>query len=64
MTIAITIPDPQFKVNAESLLELGNSGGVYCLYSDSGEQLYIGKAKDIKNRLRMHFAGTSSIFKI
>lgn len=54
------------KINLPPHLEeddfnnLPNSPGVYYLWDKQGELLYIGKAKDIKKRVRQHFAVKSS----
>ncbi|MCO4753828.1 MAG: GIY-YIG nuclease family protein [Bacteriovoracaceae bacterium] len=40
--------------------ELPNSPGVYYLWDKRGKLLYIGKAKDIKKRVRQHFMVKSS----
>ena len=40
--------------------ELPNRPGVYYLWDKRGKLLYIGKAKDIKKRVRQHFMVKSS----
>src|SRR3990167_9115034 len=46
-------------VTQERLKDLPQSPGVYLMKGNKGEVLYIGKAKNIKNRVRSYFQSTS-----
>ncbi len=47
-------PTPS-KLEEKTYKELPELGGVYYLYDGQGELLYIGKSKNIKNRVNAHF---------
>ena len=40
--------------------ELKNITGIYYLYNEIGERIYIGKSKNIKNRVNQHLTGSSN----
>ncbi|MBP8620651.1 MAG: GIY-YIG nuclease family protein, partial [Firmicutes bacterium] len=47
-------------VLAEKIKELSTSPGVYVFRDESGEVLYVGKARNLKNRVRSYFASNLS----
>nr|MCS5658911.1 GIY-YIG nuclease family protein [Dehalococcoidia bacterium] len=46
---------------SERLKRIPTFPGVYRMHSDSGEILYVGKASNLRNRLRSYFAKSSHI---
>lgn len=58
--IKIEIPNMAGSATDETLNDIPRIGGVYLLYSDKGELLYIGKAQNLKQRLTQHFNCYSS----
>ncbi|MDP7627470.1 MAG: excinuclease ABC subunit UvrC [SAR202 cluster bacterium] len=46
---------------SERLKRIPTSPGVYRMHSDSGEILYVGKASNLRNRLRSYFGKSSHI---
>lgn len=66
MSINIQLPDEytefkrsEFRMYREDLRLIGS--GIYVLYSKYGAVLYVGKAKDLLNRVRSHLHGRSHI---
>lgn len=50
------------KENLENELKtLPNSTGVYQYFNQEGKLLYVGKAKNLKNRVRSYFAFTPNL---
>ncbi|EJF5067917.1 GIY-YIG nuclease family protein, partial [Campylobacter jejuni] len=50
------------KENLENELKtLPNSAGVYQYFNQEGKLLYVGKAKNLKNRVRSYFAFTPNL---
>ncbi len=55
--------EPKFKMepNLKSIIEdLPSITGVYYVHNAQGEVIYIGKSKNIKNRVNQHFTSTSN----
>lgn len=55
--------EPSFKMepNLKQILNgLPHSTGVYYIHNKNGEIIYIGKSKNIKNRLSQHFTNTNA----
>jgi predicted GIY-YIG superfamily endonuclease len=57
----IKIDIPEFIIiNPDTLKSIPyDVGGVYCIYNNENELLYVGKAKELKQRLQSHFSGES-----
>ena len=54
-------PKHQMEPNLKQIInELPNSTGIYYIHNDNGDIIYIGKSKNIKNRISQHFTNTSS----
>lgn len=50
------------KENLENELKtLPNSAGVYQYFNQEGKLLYVGKAKNLKNRVKSYFAFTPNL---
>jgi DNA polymerase-3 subunit epsilon len=47
-------------IKAETIEQLPHTPGVYIFYGDQGVPLYVGKSKDIKDRVLSHFASDYS----
>lgn len=47
-----------------AIKNLPDNPGVYQFLDDAGRVLYVGKAKNLKNRVRSYFAGKSSSYRI
>ena len=47
-----------------AIKKLPDNPGVYQFLDDAGRVLYVGKAKNLKNRVRSYFAGKSSSYRI
>jgi len=58
--IKVEVPAVDGIVGEKNLNDVPKVGGVYLLYSNRGELLYIGKAQNIKQRLTQHFNCHSS----
>ena len=43
------------------LLQLPKNPGVYTFYNNNNEIIYIGKAKNLKNRVKSYFQNKSSL---
>jgi len=41
----------------DKLKDVPTNAGVYLMYDEKGEIIYVGKAKNLRNRLRQYFAG-------
>ncbi|WP_188464805.1 exonuclease domain-containing protein [Bizionia arctica] len=57
------VVEPTFKMEPslkQILNNLPNSTGVYYIHNVNGEIIYIGKSKNIKNRLSQHFTNANS----
>ncbi|PWK19524.1 DNA polymerase-3 subunit epsilon [Xanthomarina spongicola] len=57
------VVEPTFKMEPslkQILNNLPHTTGVYYIHNDKGEIIYIGKSKNIKNRLSQHFSNTNS----
>jgi DNA polymerase-3 subunit epsilon len=57
------VVEPAFKMEPslkQILNDLPNITGVYYIHNDKGEIIYIGKSKNIKNRLSQHFTNSNS----
>ncbi|TYA57279.1 exonuclease domain-containing protein [Formosa maritima] len=57
------VVEPTFKMEPslkQILNSLPNITGVYYIHNEKGEIIYIGKSKNIKNRLSQHFTSTNS----
>lgn len=48
------------KLETDIFDRLPESPGVYYFYNDQGELIYIGKSKNIRNRVMSHFSASSS----
>lgn len=54
-------PKYQMEPNLKQIInELPNDTGVYYIHNEHGDVIYIGKSKNIKNRISQHFTNTSS----
>ncbi|WP_223033265.1 exonuclease domain-containing protein [Hanstruepera marina] len=54
-------PKSQMAPNLKQIIDkLPNTTGIYYMHSDNGDVIYIGKSKNIKNRISQHFTNTSS----
>lgn len=54
-------PKHQMEPNLKQIInDLPNSTGIYYIHNDNGDIIYIGKSKNIKNRISQHFTNTSS----
>lgn len=54
-------PKYQMEPNLKQIInDLPNATGIYYIHNDNGEIIYIGKSKNIKNRINQHFTNTSS----
>lgn len=57
------VVEPTFKMEPslkQILNDLPNITGVYYIHNQAGEIIYIGKSKNIKNRISQHFTNTNS----
>ncbi|MFL0354415.1 exonuclease domain-containing protein [Xanthomarina sp. GH4-25] len=57
------IVEPTFKMEPslkQILNDLPNITGVYYIHNKNGDIIYIGKSKNIKNRLSQHFSNTNA----
>jgi DNA polymerase-3 subunit epsilon len=57
------IVEPNYKMEPslkQILNDLPNITGVYYIHNERGEIIYIGKSKNIKNRISQHFTNTNS----
>lgn len=61
MSINIVIPKYEFEFDKNNTKLIKQIGGIYCFYGKENDLLYIGKAADLRNRIRGHFAGTTSL---
>ena len=48
----------------EKLKQLPTSSGVYIYYDQIGTVLYVGKAKNLKNRIKQYFSSSAKPFKV
>ena len=48
----------------EKLKDVPTSPGVYIMYDERGEIIYVGKAKNLKNRLRQYFHKANQTVKV
>jgi len=48
----------------EKLKQLPTSSGVYIYYDQVGTVLYVGKAKNLKNRIKQYFSSSTKPFKV
>ena len=56
-----TKPKHQLEPKLLDILDtLPNKTGVYYIHNKAGDIIYIGKSKNIKNRLNQHFTGTTA----
>jgi DNA polymerase-3 subunit epsilon len=55
-----SVPDHIETIREETLPEVPDAPGVYALKNSSGTPLYVGKAKDLSDRLRSHFTAVES----
>lgn len=54
-------PKHQMEPNLKQIInELPNTTGIYYIHNDNGDIIYIGKSKNIKNRISQHFTSTAS----
>ncbi|WP_104736094.1 exonuclease domain-containing protein [Hanstruepera ponticola] len=54
-------PKYQMEPNLKQIInELPNDTGVYYIHNENGDVIYIGKSKNIKNRISQHFTNTST----
>lgn len=57
------VVEPTFKMEPslkQILNDLPNITGVYYIHNQAGDIIYIGKSKNIKNRISQHFTNTNS----
>ncbi|WP_040500080.1 GIY-YIG nuclease family protein, partial [Helicobacter pullorum] len=54
-------PLPLNETLAATLKKLPNKSGVYHYFDSEGRLLYIGKAKNLKNRIKSYFRFTPSL---
>ncbi|MCY8738884.1 nucleotide excision repair endonuclease [Bacillus haynesii] len=58
--IKISLPNLSDFKHSEDLEKQTRLGGIYFIYGEGGELLYIGKAKNLRNRLKQHFQGKTN----
>lgn len=61
MSIKIEIPQMIFSFKKDELHNIPNRSGVYVIFGCNDDVLYVGKAKDLRGRVKGHFAGTTSL---
>jgi predicted GIY-YIG superfamily endonuclease len=52
--MAINFPRKYFRNTHEDLMKVPNTSGLYYFYNKDDNLLYIGKAKNLKSRIRSH----------
>ena len=55
--------EPNYKMepNLKQIInDLPNTTGIYYMHDENGDVIYIGKSKNIKNRMSQHFTNTSA----
>ena len=52
-------PDSIKPKHLDLIRDLPNITGVYYLHNNNGDVIYVGKSKNIKNRVNQHFTGTT-----
>lgn len=74
--IIITIPTPDVTITKQDAPQLSHiygftdfhlisrdKGGIFMFYNDSGELLFVGKARKLRPRIKKHFEDTVSDIK-
>ena len=52
-----TSVNPAYEILHETALKAPSSSGVYLWRNEKGTVIYVGKAKNLKNRLSSYFSG-------
>lgn len=61
MSIKIEIPQMIFSFKKDELHNIPNRSGIYIIFGCNDDVLYVGKAKELRGRVKGHFAGTTSL---
>lgn len=61
MSIKIEIPQMIFSFKKDELHNIPNRSGIYIIFGYNDDVLYVGKAKELRGRVKGHFAGTTSL---
>ncbi|MFB5932980.1 nucleotide excision repair endonuclease [Peribacillus frigoritolerans] len=62
MRVSLPIPEVKATINCiADLVGFKDISGIYCIYSEGGKLLYVGKSQCLKNRLSAHFGGYSNM---
>lgn len=67
MNLSIEIPQDMITINKDNVEKISSKKGVYYLYNKDEVLIYIGKSKNVKSRIKQHFASSrfkADIFKI
>lgn len=61
MSIKIEIPQMIFSFKKDELHNIPNRSGIYIIFGSNDNVLYVGKAKELRGRVKGHFAGKTSL---